>query len=240
MMQEKAGKRKLLLIIVLFVIMAAVITIILWPYIKRLSVPETQAAFETWVQGLGLWGVLIMFGMQALQIIISFIPGEPIEIISGLLYGGFGGMLICLAGCAAASTAVFLLTRRFGSTLVKRAFGEKAVEGLSFLRNAKRLETIVFLLFLIPGAPKDILTYAIGALSPMKLSTFLILSLPARIPSVITSTFIGSNIAGGNWGVVIAIFCVTATVGLLCIHYKDKLIGALKRISQDLKHTRGR
>lgn len=232
MTQEKAGKRKLILIAIIFVILAAAITLILWPYIKKLSEPGTRAAFENWIRGLGLWGVLIMFGLQVLQIVISFIPGEPIEIISGLLYGGFGGMMICLAGCAVASSTVFVLTRKFGNALAKRMPGEDAREQFAFLNNAKRLETIVFLLFLIPGAPKDILTYAIGALSPMKLATFLVLSLPARIPSVVTSTFIGSNMASGNWAAAMIIFAITAIIGLVCIRYKDRIADALKRISR--------
>lgn len=240
MESNKNSKRwiaKLVVIIVLFLLLMAGAALFLWPYIKQLAEPETQAAFEAWVQGLGFWGVLVMFGLQVLQIFITFIPGEPIEIISGLLYGGFGGLVICLSGCALASSAVFLLMRRFGCPLVRRTIGEDKLKDFAYLHNSKRLETVVFLLFLIPGAPKDILTYIIGIVSPMKLSTFLMLAVPARIPSVITSTFLGSNLAGGNWAAVVSIFLVTAVVGLLCIRNKDKITNTLKRLSEERRQS---
>lgn len=240
MTRQKSGNRGLIAVGAVLAVLMAVAALRLWPAIKRLAEPEARAAFGAWVRGLGGWGVLVMFGLQVLQIVISFLPGEPVEILSGLLYGGFGGLLICLAGCAAASSAVFLLARRFGAALLSKAPGRDRLAAFSFLQNARRLETIVFLLFLIPGAPKDILTYAVGILSPMKLSAFLLLSLPARIPSVATSTFIGANMAQGNWVASAVIFAVTAVIGLLGIRFKDKITQALKEIGHRDGRTKGK
>lgn len=78
-----------------------------------------------------------------------------------------------------------------------KAIQKSKLDEFAFLKDAKKLETIVFILFLIPGTPKDMLTYVVGT-SPMKITQFLVLATFARIPSVISSTFIGSTIRQGN------------------------------------------
>ena len=198
-------------------------------FIKQLSDPQTQVVFKEWVEHLGLWGMLLMLGIQMLQIFIAFIPGEPVEIIAGILYGGIGGLLICLFGCVLASACVFLISRRLGRKFVNRLFGENQLEHFAFLHNIKRLETVIFLLFLIPGTPKDMLTYVVG-ISPIKMSTFLILSTVARIPSIVTSTYLGENMRKGDWAAAIALLVITGLIGLLGIWYKDRLMKWIRHV----------
>ena len=82
---------------------------------------------------------------------------------------------------------------------------------LKFMQSSRRLDLLVFILFLIPGSPKDILTYFVG-LTPMKLSRFLVLSSIARIPSVISSTVGGAALGAQNYGFAIAVAVVTVAV----------------------------
>ena len=72
----------------------------------------------------------------------------------------------------------------------------------------------MFLLFLIPGTPKDLLVY-IAALLPIKPLRFIIISTIARVPSIISSTLVGDNLIAGNWKVSIIVYIVTfAIVGI--------------------------
>ncbi len=222
--------------IVLLVVMITSAVIVI-PYMELLSEPETQERFKSWVISLGMGGWLIVVGMQMLQIFIAFIPGEPIEILAGVLYGGFGGLLICLIGCVAASSGIFMLSKRFGAPLVAKLFREKKMDEFAFIKDSRKLEMVVFILFLLPGTPKDMLTYIAGA-NPMKLSQFLIISTFARIPSVISSTFIGSSIRQGKWEIAIIIFALTAVAGILGIVYKDSIIGFCKKAGQRLRRGR--
>lgn len=229
MRKEKTGRTIFFLVILLFIAVMAVATYLLWPYVKKLAEPQVREAVRDWIKGLGIWGILLILGIQILQVMIAFLPGEPIEVLSGMLYGGFGGLVICLVGCALASMLTFSLTRRYGVPLIKRVFGEEKLSSLAFLQNTKRLETILFLLFLIPGTPKDILNYVAG-LSMIKLSAFLAISMLARLPSLSGSTFAGANFMNGNWTTALIIFAVTAGIGLLGIRYKDQVITWIKRI----------
>lgn len=210
--------------IVLFAVVALLVVLLMLPLIWWLSQPGTQAAIQAWVASLGWAGVLVALLLQMLQVIISVIPGEPFELLAGVLYGGLGGLAICVVGCFLATLIAFHLARRFGKGLLHKLFSEERLKKYRFLQNPKRLETVVFILFLIPGIPKDILTYLAGGISPMKPLTFTVLATFARIPAIAASTFIGSNLLAGNWVAVILLFAATALFGLVGIHYRERII----------------
>lgn len=186
---------------------------ICFPLIRWMLQPE----FGPWLQGkveaMGLWGVLALLGVQILQIIVAIIPGEPVELAAGAMYGAFGGLALCLAGCLIGSALVFQVVRKKGRAAFERtSLGQKLRE-YRFLQDEARLEGIVFLLYFIPGTPKDILVYVCG-LSPLPLGQFLLLSTLARIPSVVTSTWAGASFAENNLWLTVGIFLCTGLLGL--------------------------
>ena len=221
-------------LLILFLGVMIALTVLALPYIKLLSQPNTQAQFKSWVHSLGVGGWFVVLGIQVFQIIIAFIPGGPVEILSGVLYGGFGGLLICLIGSVIASSVIILLSKKIGEPVVAKLFKKNKTDEFAFLKDARKLEAVVFFLFLIPGIPKDMLTYIVGV-SPMKLSKFLLISTFARIPAIIASTFIGSTMRQGKWEIALTIFLVTAVSGILGIDYKDRMIAYCKKVGSRIK-----
>ena len=61
-----------------------------------------------------------------------------------------------------ASSTIFFSVRRFGYKLIRRLFGEDKLKEFDFLSNTEKVEAVTFVLFLIPGTPKDMLTYLAG------------------------------------------------------------------------------
>lgn len=168
-------------------------------------------AFRTWMEQQGVWGPISLIGIMALQVVIAIIPGEAVEIGAGYAFGAIPGMLLCLIGAAVGSVIIFGLTKLFGVRLVEAFISREKIHSLKFLQDAKRLNLLLFLLFFIPGTPKDLFTYFIG-LTPMKLYTFLVLSSIARIPSVITSTIGGEALGAQNYTFAILVFAATAVI----------------------------
>lgn len=183
------------------------------PLIRWMFRPE----FGPWLQGkveaLGVWGVLALLGVQVLQIVVAIIPGEPVELAAGAMYGALGGLALCLAGCLIGSAGVFLAVRKKGRAAFERTALAAQLQQYRFLREEARLEGLVFLLYFIPGTPKDILVY-VCALSPLPLGRFLFLSTLARIPSVVASTWAGASFAGNRLWLTLAIFACTGLLGL--------------------------
>ncbi len=180
------------------------------PMVRFISEPSI---FRAWVDSHGFWGRLAFAGMMVVQIVIAIIPGEPLEIAAGYTFGIVEGTLLCLAGSVLGSLIVFLFVRRFGIRAVEVFFPREKLLSLKFIQNSRRLNLLVFILFFIPGTPKDIMTYFVP-FTPMKLSTWLLISATARIPSIITSAIGGDALGLQNYLFAIIAFAVTLTLSL--------------------------
>lgn len=206
-MSERHRKFLAGLAIAVFILLSAAIA---WfvgrPLIQHLNDPE---AFRLWIDGYGWAGRLIFVGISVLQIVVAIIPGEPIELFAGYAYGFWLGTLLCELGIVIGGALVFGFVRRFGHKAVEVFFPREKIDSLRFLQNEQKLELWVFILFFIPGTPKDIMTYFVP-LTHMKLGHFLLLSGVARLPSVITSTIGGNALGSGNHWFAVAVFAATA------------------------------
>ena len=181
-----------ILCIAVFVAILAVIFVFVGePMIKFVNEPEQ---FRDWIDALGIWGRLIFIGMMALQIIVAVIPGEPLEIVAGYAFGVLEGTLLCMLGALVGGVIVFLFVRYFGAKVVDIFIPHEKITQLKFLNTKKKLTLLTTVVFLIPGTPKDVLTYFVG-LTPMKLTTWMLITSLARFPSIITSTM-GGNALG--------------------------------------------
>lgn len=188
--------------------------------LESISNPEQ---FRVWVDRQGALGPLTLVGVMGLQVVIGVIPGEPIEIGAGYAFGPWWGLSLCLLGAAIGSILILLFTKQFGIKMVEAFVSREKINSLKFIRSHKRLNLLVFLLFLIPGSPKDMLTYLVG-LTPMKITTFLFISSIARIPSVISSTLGGDVLGSQNYGAAVLIFAVTALISLAGILVYRKIV----------------
>ena len=206
-MSERHRKFLAGLAIAVFILLSAAIA---WfvgrPLIQHLNDPE---AFRLWIDDYGWAGRLIFVGISVLQIVVAIIPGEPIELFAGYAYGFWLGTLLCELGIVIGGALVFGFVRRFGHKAVEVFFPREKIDSLRFLQNEQKLELWVFILFFIPGTPKDIMTYFVP-LTHMKLGHFLLLSGVARLPSVITSTIGGNALGSGNHWFAVAVFAATA------------------------------
>ena len=96
-----------------------------------------------------------------LQVAIAVLPGEPLEIAAGYAFGAWQGMALCLIGALLGCLVVVPLTRRYGTRLMRLFFKQEQIDSLGFLQNTKRLKLLVFVIFFIPGSPKDLLNLSL-------------------------------------------------------------------------------
>lgn len=159
-------------------------------------------------------GVLIMILVTALQVVVAFIPGELVEVAAGYVFGGLWGTVYVLIGAILGSVTAILLTRKFGLKLFYTFFPDTDLNSLPILNNPVQRNSLTFLLFLIPGTPKDMLSYVVG-LTDMKIWQYLLLTTFARIPSIISSTIAGNELGESRLMVAIYIFAGIAIVSLI-------------------------
>lgn len=195
----------------------ALFTVLAARWVLSLRDPERLAEFQGLIASLGSGGWFVLLGIQIVQIVIAFIPGGPIQMVAGALYGPVWGLLICVIGTILATAAVFSLVSRYGSRVISLFVDEKDILRYDFLHSQEKLEKLILILFFIPGTPKDALTYLI-ALTPIPPGRFLLLATTARLPAMVTSVLAGDSIVDGEWLRALCLFAVItviAAVGLL-------------------------
>lgn len=172
--------------------------------------------FKGWLDSYGNLGKVIFIGIRAFQTVIKIIPAEPLEIGSGYAFGTWGGLFYCMLGTEIGSLFIITITKFFGTKAVNLFVSEEKINSLEFLQNKEKLSASLFIIYLIPGTPKDVVTYLIG-ITDYNIWKFLILTGIARIPSIITSTVCGAALGKKNYMLSAVIFISTVVVGLIGI-----------------------
>lgn len=185
------------------------------PMVQMAHEPEM---FRAWVDSFGVWGRLVFVGMVFLQVLVALIPGEPIELMAGYMFGAVEGTLFAMAGILLGSLVIFLLVRKLGVKMVQVFFKDKEIKRLAFLKNPKKSMVLTFVIMMIPGTPKDLLSYFVG-LTPVKLWQWLLIVLVARIPSLVTSTVSGAAAGQKNYVLAAVVFALTAGLSIAGIVY---------------------
>ncbi len=207
---KKASTKRRAAVILSFVSAAALILTLVgvWCLRHYLADPTLMRSF---VEKHFVVGALILIAIAAVQVILAFIPGELIEIASGYAFGTWGGAFICWTGIMLGSVITLLLVKKFGRPFVEVFQSAKKLESVSVLKDKKRRGALTFVLFLIPGVPKDFWTYIVG-LTDMKVRDYVILTGIARFPSIIMSTAGGDAMGLGKFGNAVWIMIATGAV----------------------------
>lgn len=221
---EKSKKRKLIIYILLITVFFGLLVYLgirFGPRITKLaSKPEE---LKILLNSYGWSGILIFMGFQVLQVVVAAIPGEFVQIAGGYVYGTLAGTFYSLVGIVAGSVLVFTAARLIGYPVVKLFVTEKQLEKFSFIMNSNKSEAAMFILFLIPGIPKDILTYIAG-LTPVKPFKFFVIITIGRLPALLGSSFIGHNTQKGNFGIVITVSVIAVVLFAVGLIFRDKII----------------
>jgi len=169
---------------------------------------------------------LVFIAIQIIQVVVAVIPGEISGFIGGYLYGPFWGTLYSTIGLTLGSWLAFMLARFFGEPLLEKVVKKEVFEKFDHFMEHKGL-LVSFLLFLIPGFPKDYLCYIMGV-SRIPVATFIIISTIGRFFGTMMLSISG-NIAAKEQYLLLALVVVAAIiVSLLAWRYHDKILVLLK------------
>ena len=214
-------------LIAFFAIML-VICALVWPYVREIFEPGGVDRVIADVRNAGPVGFLILLGLQFLQVVVAFIPGEVVQLAAGMMYGPWLGALLILVGCVFSSAFIFELVHRLGAPFVQSMVPVKYMDTIRDFEKTGKLNSIVFILFLIPGMPKDVFTYIVP-LTDMLMKTFLLLTTIGRIPGVVVSTYAADGLLDGRIMESVILFVALAVIAVVAILMKDKLIALLSR-----------
>jgi uncharacterized membrane protein YdjX (TVP38/TMEM64 family) len=176
-------------------------------------------------QTLREWGLLapiIFIVLQVLQVIIAPIPGEVTGILGGFLFGEWVGLLYSMIGLTLGSLAAFGVGRWLGAHYVRTLVSQETWDKLGFIVEAEGA-ILCFIIYLIPGLPKDLVCYLFG-ISPMPLWVFALVSTLGRIPGTWVLSAQGAQTAAGNYLQMILLTTIVVGVALPLYYYRTQII----------------
>jgi uncharacterized membrane protein YdjX (TVP38/TMEM64 family) len=187
----------------------------------------SKEKIATFLNSLGPLSFIGFIILQAAQVIISPIPGEVTGLIGGFLYGKIIGTIISTIGLTIGSLVAFSLSRYFGRPFADKFIKKETMDRYDYLLHHKGA-FLVFLLFLVPGFPKDYLCYILG-LGHLSTKEFLIISTLGRFMGTVLLTFGGDYIRHHQYYRFSILLGIAIVFILLSMVYRDRIEKYLKK-----------
>lgn len=219
MTKQQAKKVGIVATVIALIITAIICVLVGIPLVKFANQPEL---FRKWAASYGMWSRVAYVGMVILQVVVAVLPGEPFEIAGGYAFGAVEGTILCLAACTAGSLLVFGLVRRFGVPFVEMFFPPEKLEKVKFLKTTPKRDFIFMLIFMLPGTPKDLLSYFAG-LTDMRFSLWLMICSLGRLPALVTSTVGGDALGTKDYWFAVFVFAATMVVSGIGLLIYDRI-----------------
>lgn len=241
MEKEKIKKtRKIICFLLLLVFIFIIIRLI--PLFANLATSTGRVEFGEQIKSLGIVGAIQILLLEICKVVVVFLPGEPIELLSGMCFGPFLGTILIYIGVIFSTILIYLAVKKYGLALVEDIVPEDKFQKINDMlkNNAEKVELILFILYFLPLVPKDFLTY-IGSLLPIRLGKFLFITLFARLPAVISSTIVGDSIIAGDIKTIVLAYVITYAISLTIayIYNKNFKKSIREKKRQERKETNG-
>jgi len=206
--------------------------ILAFVYIFRNSIValfNNRDAARAWVQSKGAWGMLAYIGLEVLQVILFVIPGEVVQVVGGYIYGTWLGSLLSIIGILAGGLFNFWIGRLLGRPFVEAVFKKDTIEKIEKITNSGRQAAGFFLLFAIPGIPKDALCYIAG-MTHFSLPLFMLVSTLGRLPGILGSSIMGSAAGQGSYTLAFILLGAAMVIFFIGLALRDQIQVWLEKI----------
>jgi len=178
----------------------------------------------------GAFAPLIFITIQILQVVIAPIPGEASGVLGGYLFGALPAFVYSSIGLTIGSWLAFMVGRLL-SDLVRRRLEHTAIYKRFNHLVSKGDFAIPFVLFLLPGFPKDSLAYLLG-MSHMPLPVFLFITIVGRTPGTLLLSFQGAEIYQGDYLKFAILLAISALIALPYAFYHKRILAWLTHYSR--------
>lgn len=211
--KEERQKSKLRIVIrislgILAIGFCVILGILMYQFVSETERMEALMSRRPYV------GRLVYVLMAFLQVLVALIPGEPVEIAGGYVFGAVEGTVLYLLGATLGSLLVFGVVRKFGVKLLELFFDKDSIGNLRFLQHSRRRSILLSFIFVLPGTPKDLLCYFAG-LTDIPFGVWFWVCSVGRLPSIVTSMLGGDALETKSYMDAIVVFVVTLLVSVV-------------------------
>ncbi len=234
-MNEDSSKKKTLAIlklILLVVIIAGIPAFLYLKYGSDVFSKDTAYRVVAYLRQNSNIAALLIIGLQVAQVVICVLPGQPIQFAASYMFGVGKGFLLSITGAVIGTVISFYLAKLLGSDAMHLFFDDEKLKDYQKKLNSGRGLLLAFLIYLIPGIPKDLVSYAAG-ISEMRFRPFLLAATIGRSPGMLGSLLLGHFYGEQNYRAIIILSVIVAVILLICFLKREELTGFLDRIETD-------
>ena len=216
------------LALLLFIVVGIPLSIY-WNHPEILEHFRSLEALNAFLDRYHTTGIFVYLFLQILQILVPVIPGQAMQLAAGYMYILPLALFLTILGIALGTFISFTMSRILGYDAMVLFFGQDRMDEYVAKLNSKRAYLVIFLLYLMPGFPKDFICFAAGV-SKIRLIPFLILSLVGRTPALTLSLVIGRMTRAGSYTGAIVVCVVAVVLFLVCIWKRQAVMDFSDRI----------
>ena len=174
---------------------------------------------------------LLIIIIQAFQVVICVIPGQPIQFAASYMFGVAAGFALSVIGAVIGTVISYYLARLLGRDALRLFFDRQTLDDYRKKLNSGKGLMLAFLIYLIPGVPKDIVSYAAG-ISHMRFLPFLLVATVGRSPGMLGSLLLGHYFGKQNYTAIIILSVIVAVILLLCFIFRSGLTAFLDELEE--------
>lgn len=198
----------------------------MWLLVRRYAPFLVEpAALRAFVRSFGPLAPLAFVAVQALQVVVAPVPGHVVAFTGGYLFGTVAGTAYSLVGVTIGSYVAFALSRRFGRPFVERVLDPDLLASLD-AALAERAEATLFVVFLVPGLPDDVVCF-VGGLTPVPIRRLVVVALVGRSVGFFVANLAGARLAQARPLEAVALAVLLALASLVGFLKRDALLRRL-------------
>lgn len=185
----------------------------------------TKEEVRVSISKLGIRAYIVVFLLSMLQVLFTFVPAEPLHVISGVSFGLWKGMAVCLAGIMVGNTLIYLLYKLFGTKLTDY-FASNVDFDFEKAKTSKKIALIVIILYVLPAIPYGIICFFAATLG-MRYPKYILITGIGSIPSLIVDVCVGHIAMSTSWTFSIIIFVIILLLLVLMVIYKKQIFAKI-------------
>lgn len=240
-MKESEKRNKRIINIIILSLVIVLLGFIYYDLSSKFTVFRDPEKIRNLILSFGPYSILAFIIFQVIQVVIFFIPGEVVQVAGGYIFGPVIGGIASAIGIIIGSVIGYFAAKILGKKFINELIEKHDLKKIKKILDTGSNNIAIFIIYFIPGIPKDILVYVAG-ISNVKLSDFIIYSSMGRIPWIIASAFFGHGINQGNYVVTILIALVSGGLFLFGILKGHSVIEFFHNLhaNKDSKYSKNR
>ena len=219
-------ERKAIIKFIFLILILVLTTTLFWkPFIIIFSDAEKIRQI---ISSFGIFAPLTFILLTILQILFAPLPGQLSGVVGGYLFGALLGLIYSMIALTVGSFIAFYLGRKLGRPFVEKVVSKKTLNKFDKTTKRKGL-AILFLIYLLPGLPDDLICYVAG-LTNIRIRKLVIISAIGRFPGFVILSLIGAGLASSNSVFAITLFIIMMIFSIIIYLNREKIENSIDKV----------